>query len=223
MDARLIESFLRRTKVLRAPRRALSTFGATRTPYHLISPVEDLKDKTRLREGMVVSEKPAILTAEAFKERFKGFGEEGRQFSEWLSASYRDVLRALEYNFKNQGFKTTVVSENPRSVADRITADLDGRDVKDETVIRCPDAAWSLAVMKFTLDEAARSFPVNVQDLERRDFFNPTHKEAGRRRREVEALFSAAASDRSGLKELGRKLREYGLFEEYEDRYLSFF
>jgi len=223
MDARLIESLLRRTEVLRVPRRTLSTFGATRTPYHLVSPVEDLKNKTRLREGKVVSEKPAILTPEALTERFKGFGEEARQFTEWLSASYRDVLRALEYTFKNEGFKTTVLSETPQDVADRIAADLDGRDVKDETLIRCPDAAWSLAVMKFTLDEAARSFPVNVRDLERRDLFNPTQKEARRRRRQIEELFSAAASNRSVLKELGRCLREYGLFEEYEDRYLSFF
>lgn len=39
MDAKTIQSLLKRTEVLRAPRRALSTFGATTIDYHLVSPV----------------------------------------------------------------------------------------------------------------------------------------------------------------------------------------
>jgi hypothetical protein len=225
MDAKLIRSFLEQTTVLRSPRRALSTFGTTTTRYHLISPVDGMLDKTRLREGKVLSEKPQILTAESLKERFEGFGEEAGQFADWISSSYRDLLRALEYTFKNQGFNASMLSEKPQLVADRITAELDGRGAADEALIRCPDAAWSLALMKFTLDETARSFPVNVQDLERRDLFNPdpADREVLRRRREIEALFTAAASNRALVKELGKKLHDYGLFKEYEDRYLSFF
>ena len=40
---------------------------------------------------------------------------------------------------------------------------------------------------------------------------------------EVERLFAAASQDRGAVDQLGRKLREYGLFEEYEDRFLAFF
>lgn len=223
MDATLIQSLLSRTEVLRTPSRALSTFGATNISYSLISPVDDLKDKTRLREGTVMSRKPQILTAESFAQRFEGFGDEGREFSRWLSSSYRDLLRALEYNFKNQDVATRVIAESPQVVAERIKAELDEKDAKDRTVIRCPDAGWSLALMKYTLDEAARSFPVNVRDLDRRGLFDPAGKADTRRRREIEALFADAKSDRAALKALGEKLREYGLFEEYEDRYLRFF
>ena len=218
-----IENLLARTEILRAPKRPLATFGATRIDYHLISPADGLSDRTRLREGTVVSARPAILTPDAFKERFEGFGDESAEFARWAASSYRDLLRALEYNFRNQGLAAHVLTEDPRLVAERLIADFDARGVTDRAVIRCPDGAWSLALMKFTLDEAARSFPGHVQDLERRGMFSPDRGAGDRHRREVEALFDAARRDRQVIEELGTKLREYGLFAEYEDRFLSLF
>lgn len=224
MDPNLIQSYLRETEIVRAPRKVLSTFGATQIDYHLVSPVEDLPNRTRLRQGKVVSLKPKILTADAFLERFQGFGDETADFEKWLSGAYRDLLRSLEYNFKNQGFTTRVLSEPPAAVADRIAGELDARDDREHALIRCPDSAWSLALMKFALDESARSFPVHVRDLERRGLFNPAAKESDRRRREVESLFAAGeAGDREAVERLGTLLRESGLFAEYEDRYLRFF
>lgn len=132
-------------------------------------------------------------------------------------------MRALEYNFRNQGLAAREVGEDPRLVADKMLADFDARDVSDRAVIRCPDGAWPLALMKFTLDEAAKSFPGHVRDLERRGMFAADRGEGERRRRQVEALFEGARKDRSRLEALGGMLREHGLFEEYEDRFLSLF
>jgi hypothetical protein len=223
VEPNLISQYLRQTEILRAPRKMLATFGATRIEYHLISPVEELDNRTRLRQGTVVSLKPQILTPEAFAERFEGFGDDAKPFQQWLKSTYRDLLRSLEYNFKNQGFTTRVISDPPAVVAERIAAELEAKDDQHNALIRCPDGAWSLALMKFALDESARSFPVHVRDLERRGLFNPEKSAGDRRRREIEALFETAAQDKAALPELGRKLREYGLFAEYEDRYLQFF
>lgn len=223
MDAELIQKFLRQTQVVRAPASALATFGATQIEYHLISPASDLGHRTRLRQGKVISEKPKILTPDSFVERFEGFGPQAKEFAQWIGSRYGDILRALEYNFKNQGFATRVISEAPAKVAQRITADLEGRDARNQAVIRCPDGAWSLALMKLTLDESKRSFATHVRDLDRRGLFDGAAKAQDRRRREISELFAAAAQDRSVLDLLGQKLREYDLFHEYEDRYLSFF
>ncbi|MCX5795417.1 MAG: hypothetical protein NTY77_07990 [Elusimicrobia bacterium] len=223
MDAEAFRKLVGEVKVLRAPAHTLATFGATRLTYHLVSPVEDLKDRTRLRRGTVLSDKPKIITPDAFAERFQGFGRQAKEFAQWLTPAYRDLLRALEYNFKNQDLRTRVLAGEPQAVAGRIITDLDRREAGDEAVIGCPDAAWGLALMKFTLDHAARSFPVQVRDLERRGLFDPEGLSADRRRREVEQLFAAARQDRGAVELLGRKLREYGLFEEYEDRFLAFF
>jgi len=77
--------------------------------------------------------------------------------------------------------------------------------------------------MRFTLDEASRSFPTNLRDLERRGAFAPEGPQGSRRRAEIESLFSRARGDAGARESLGRKLREYGLFEEYEERFLQLF
>ncbi|NQT94571.1 MAG: hypothetical protein HQ559_17580 [Lentisphaerae bacterium] len=40
-------------------------------------------------------------------------------------------------------------------------------------------------------------------------------------RDDIEALFLGAARDRSLIKMLAKRLQEYGVFEEYEDRFFS--
>ncbi|MHB2026291.1 MAG: hypothetical protein ACYCPQ_06590 [Elusimicrobiota bacterium] len=221
MESSVIRRFLRETSVICSPRRVLATFGSTAIDYYLVSPIEDMKDRTRVRQGRVLSEKPKILTAESLSERFSGFGEHAKDFSDWISGNYGEFLRALEYNFKNQDMSARVVSDHPSAVAGRIRGEIE--DAGNKALISCPDAAWSFALMKFSIDESARSFPVHVRDLDRRGLFNPSAALESRRRQEIEALFLDAARDRSFLDTLGRKLREYGLFDEYEAKFLSFF
>ena len=223
MDKDPIPGLLAQIEVLHAPKRRLATFGATRVDYRLISDADGAAGRTRLREGAVLSERPKIITPDAFRERFAGFGDDAAGFSRWAEGAYRDLLRALEYNFRNQDLSVRVISRDPRDVAASVLAELEARDAPDRAVIRCPDAAWSLALMKFTLDEAARSFPGHVRDLERRGLFSADRGEGDRRRREIEALFESARLDRSLVDVLGRKLRDYGLFAEYEDRFLGLF
>ena len=222
MDAKTIRSLLRKTSVVRMPKKLLSTFGATRIEYHLVSPVDGLEDRTRLREGVVVSEKPQILTPDSLKERFEGFGEDSREFSDWIQNQYGDVLRGLEYNFKNQSPRASVISENSHKTALRIRDDVDKREIPQAAVIECPDAAWSLALMRFTIEECSRAFPTHVRDLDRRGLFDPGSGE-GRRRAEIERLFEAAKKSADARSLLGAKLREFGMFEEHEDRFLALF
>jgi len=219
MEAETFRRLLRETRLLRGPKRLLETFGPTRIEYHLVSPVEDLPDKTRLREGWVVSERPKVLTPQALLERFEGFGEDSREFADWLSGEHRGLLRALEYRFKNTDFHTRVLGQTPADTVRRIQDDLDDGGA----LLLCPDAAWSLALMKLTLDEASRSFPSHVKTLEGRGLFDPDGGEGRRHRAEIEGLFAAASSDPSARAELGKTLRRHSLFDEYEDRYLSLY
>lgn len=223
MDSALIARLLKETDVILGPGRLLSAYGTTRIPYSLVSPIDSMSGVSRLREGTVVSERPLILTPESLRERFEGFGEESRRFSRWLAEAYRDLLRALEYRFKNQDLKARVLREDPRVVSERIRKELAGRSFNDRLLIRCPDAAWSLALMKFTLEEAARSFPSHLRSYEEHGLFDPASGALRRVRGEMERLFGRAAADPSAREALGVKLKEHGLFEEYEDRFLSLF
>lgn len=223
MKPSLIRKFLRETRLLRPPKKLLATFGATRIQYHLVSPVDKLPNKTRLREGWIVSERPKILTVESLRERFENFGEDAPEFTEWLGSQYRDLLRSLEYRFKNQDFTTRVLTKKPRATSDTILKEIEDRDISSAAVIECPDAGWSLALMRFTLEEAARSFPTNVSDLDNHGLFHPGSNAERARRFEIEKLFDRAGQDPDSRKVLGMKLREYGLLPEYEDRFLTLF
>lgn len=223
VDAALIAKLLRETELLVEPRRLLAAYGPTRLRYSLVSPVEDLGERTRLREGVVLAQRPAILTAEALRERFEGFGEEAAGFARWLGEHYRDLLRGLEYKFRNTDFTARVIRQDPRDVAGRIQEDLESRSHQDAALIRCPDAGWSLAVMKLTLDQASRAFPSHVKTYEEHGLFDPGAAALRRRRREVESLFEAARRDPAARWSLGEKLRDYGLMAEYEDRFLALF
>jgi len=171
VDPKTIAKYLSETRLVRPPKRLLSTFGATRIEYHLVSPLEGTPSKTRLREGIVLSDRPKIMTPDALKERFEGFGDDAAAFRDYLDSRYAELLRALEYTFRNDGLRSTVVASSPEETSARIVSDVDSREVPQAAVITTPDAAWSLALMSFTLEEAKRSFPTNVKDLDRRGLF----------------------------------------------------
>jgi|SRR5208282_2729627 len=223
MDAALLTKFINETKIIVRPKRLLAGYGPTNIRYHLVSAIDEMQNKTRLRVGSVVSQRPLILTPEALKERFEGFGEESHEMARWLDDQYRDLLRALEYKFHNRDYQARVLQDNPLTVIGSVREDLRTRCVPDAVIIRCPDAAWSLALMKFTLDEAARSFSSHVRSYEEHGLFHPGSNVERRQQHEIEKLFAQAASDQDVRAALGRKLKEYGLFGHYEDRFLSLF
>ncbi|MBI4056060.1 MAG: hypothetical protein HY399_00745 [Elusimicrobia bacterium] len=221
MDQLKILKILERTRLLRPPRRLLATFGDTEIRYYLLSDVEDLADRCRIREGKILAHKPKILTLDALQKRFSGFGSDAREYVNWILEAYHDVLRVLEYNFKNQMETTKVLRQDPKILAEKIQKDLDGKQTSQAAVLLCPDAGWQLALMKFVIDEIRRSYPTQLREMEERDLFNPQVREEKTRRQEIEGLFKAASQDRFVIKTLGEKLNRYGLFQEYEDRFFS--
>jgi hypothetical protein len=216
MELSAAMKMLNRTRVLAGPKRRLAAFGDTRIRYHLVSPVEDLEDRSRLREGIVVSARPQILTPDHLRDRFEGFDEEARAFGDWLLSAYGDQVRALEYRFRNDMKGSRVLHEKPAELGEKIRVDL--VEAADAAVLLCPDAGWQIALMKLLLDESRKSFTGNVMDLESKGMFRTPD---ARRRDEIESLFKRAAADRTLVGLLGAKLKEYGMFAEYEDRFFS--
>jgi len=75
--------------------------------------------------------------------------------------------------------------------------------------------------MRFLVEMTLQSFYKNISDLaslerlkKRKEYW---------KRKEIEDLFSDAVTDSGKREELGERLKEWGLFEEYEDRFLDLF
>ncbi|MBP9128084.1 MAG: hypothetical protein KBG07_04870 [Elusimicrobia bacterium] len=211
---------LRHTTVLRFPRHRLATFGRTEIHYQLVSAVSNQPVLTHLRTGLVIAERPQILTPDLFSQRFQGFGDEASAFERFLKDNFSDTFRGLEYSFRNELQSTEPHRTEAGELAKNIRRDLDARDVARAAVIVGPENGWSFSLMKFILEETSQSFAVNLRELDERGLFNPDSSDE-RNRREVNALFRKAESDPALIKPLAGLLNKTRLFDEFQDRFFS--
>lgn len=211
---------LRSSKVVRFPRHRLATFGRSEIQYRLVTSVSDAPPRATLRSGLVIAERPQILTPASFSQRFQGFGEESPAFERFLKDNFSDSFRGLEYSFRNVLESTEPHHTDARELARNIRRDLDARDVARAAVIVGPESGWGFALMKFILEETSQSFAVNLRELDERGLFQPGES-GDRRRREAEGLFRRAEADPTLVRTLADFLNRHGLFDEFQDRFFT--
>jgi hypothetical protein len=214
-----LREILDQTVVVRFPRHRLATFGDSDIQYHLVTPHPDSADRSTLRSGRISALRPKILTSESLRRHFEGFGDDADGFERLLKDHFADSFQGLEYVFHNRLASVEDRHANALDLAKTLGRDLDDRSATREAVIRGPAGGWTLSLMKFTLEEAGRSFPVNMRELDEHNLFDPAAVALGRRKGEIERLFREAASSSGQRPLLAAKLKEYGLFDEYQDRF----
>jgi len=209
------------TSVMKTPRHRLSTFGQTRIKYLFASQVPNFPDRSRLREGLVIAESPKIITPDIMRNRFEGFGQESEEFGKWLSDKYGSSFRALQYKFKNEFQSTKVEYQSLKALTTSISKSLESEESRAAALIQGPDETWQVSLMKFIVDECLRSFSDNVRELDEHGYFEAPKNSEDDRRREIENLFVWAEKDKGVATLLGQRLKQYGFFKEYEDRFFS--
>jgi hypothetical protein len=212
---------MQRTRIIKPPKHAIATFGTSTLRYVLLSIVPDQPDCCRLREGEVTAGRPTIMTPEAFKNRFEGFGDESQLYHEQIEKAFGDSLRGLEYNFRNHLKTTSVEHAALPEVADRTRRVMEEEDAPRTALLEGPDAHWSLSIMKFIVDTSLRSFPGNVRELDERGLFNPEKRREERELFEIEKLFQEAQRNRTAIPKLAERLKQTGQFAAYEDRFFA--
>jgi len=209
------------TEVVLPPRKRLETFGSTTIDYHLITEKMDAVHEVRIREGRIHAERPVVLTP-AYVERMmlEGFGEEAKDYFDWLRDHMPD-LAFLKYGFtfRKQERKESTVHENLDVVTARIKALVEEQDEPLAAVIKGVDDAWEICLLKFVTDTIRQSVPNHIHDLKKRKLLENIEGIPRAVREDIERDFLAVGSDASRMKVLGAKLRHYGIFESYEDRF----
>ena len=214
-----IKKILQSIQVVRSPKHRLSTFGSSRIHYQLVTDVPGFSDRTRLREGIVTADKPAIITPQTVTERFEGFGSDVKDFVDTLVKQYGQAFRGLEYQFRNEMLSTRIELKPLPLYLQDLTRQIDQSDSHHNALIAGSDHMWELAVMKFIVEETMASFSINIQELNERGFFNGEERHRRSKRREIDQLFRQAKTNKSVIPALGAKLKEYGLFERYQDAF----
>jgi len=214
-----IQKLFSQIRVIRPPKYRLATFGASIIDYSLITDVAGFKDRARLRTGKVISEKPNIITPDNLKNRFEGFGPESEEFTEWLNSKYGRALQGLEYRFRHEPDSARIELIPPEKLLHEISKDFDGPDYYYNALLKGTDKYWEMSIMKFIIEETLTSFSANLQEFRERGFFEGEDRHDQRKHREIRFLFGKARNNHSFVPELGRKLKEYGLFEHYQDEF----
>lgn len=211
------------TEIKLMPSRHLETFGTTILNYHLVSEFMDTVNQTRVREGRMVANRPQIITPEAYsKTVLEGFGDEARQYVEWLREHEKEV-RILRYGYslRKEAFSEHVISEPAKTVVERVEQEVKAKNDPLSAVLMGVDEPWDVCLVKLFWEVIQGSATANIRELDRHRMFESERGVPRGIRQEIEAMFLAASKDGSLVRPLGARLQEHGVFSEYEDRFFS--
>jgi hypothetical protein len=217
----------RQTEVLRPPQQALATFGQTTIAYFMLTKpayaeILPSGDETVIRQGTVKAERPQIVTPYYLMSLFRGF-EHGEEYARYLMQEQGANSPGLMYSYRNELEETNVVSDPLPSVAGRLMADLEERGQHLAAVIRGVDHLWDLSLMKFIYELTASSLGQNLRELGHRGLLGSDRGLPRAARVKLDEMFAAVGRGELAAQDLKAELDRWGVFSEYEDRFLGLF
>ena len=214
------------TRIVYSPPKVLETFGETSVRYFMLTEVLDAVGQLRIRQGQVTAQRPRVIMPRYFvNHALVNFGPDARQYIEGALRN-TEGLRIIEYGlqFRKEEYSEEVVQGNIADVADQVAKDAKANERDICGVIVGVDDHWEVSLLHFIHDVVRRSLPQTTRDLTSRGLLQATsHNVPNAVRIEIESDFRAASGSRDKAKALGEKLRGYGLFEDYEDRFYELF
>ena len=215
--------------MVRPPRQALATFGTTVIRYYLVAePVyADLdlpgrKDEAVVREGVVRSERPRVVTP-YYLMRHEGFTDNATDYLQEMSRRHGSDAPGLLYTYRNEPAETSIVAGPAADVARRISERLDKEQRGLEAVIRGVDDLWDVSVMKFIYELTNASVQSNASELYQHGLLEVEGGVPRDARQRIEWLLKEAQRGHVDPAEVHRELLRWDLFDEYQDRFLRLF
>ncbi|MDA0323043.1 MAG: hypothetical protein O2923_10060 [Verrucomicrobia bacterium] len=209
------------TQVVVKPSQALETFGTTVLKYHLVSELMDTINQVRIREGTIKAARPQIITPSQSEEMLEGFGDEAREYVDWLR-HHEQELRILQYGFviTKQEISEEIVSDRIAAVVENVEKIVRERNEPHSAVLVGVDKPWEVCLLKLLRDVVSNSAPGNLQNLMRNQAAADQHGQK-RIREEIEEEFNAARRNPALIQRLGATLQRHNVFKEYEDRFFE--
>ena len=216
------------TEILRAPRQNLYTFGTTNIYYYLVtepaySELVDTGTETVVREGRVLAERPKIVTP-YYLSHLEGFSSDARRYFESLIHEYGPNVPGLLYAYKNEPKELNIISGHWQSVVDKINAEIDQRSDPLAAIIKGLDELWDVALIRFIFEMTRRSLSDNIGQLGAQGLLDVDSRGVPADvRLRIEELFWQVSHGETAPETLKEELDRWGLFDEYEDRFLNIF
>lgn len=211
------------TEIVVAPRKSIETFGNTIINYSLVAETMDDVGKVRIREGRMQAFKPQIIMPSSYSNLItEGFGEEARQYLEWLR-EHEDDIRILQYGYslKQEAFSEEIVAGPMSAVLERVKKDAESKGDPFRAVLTGVDSLWDVCLVRLFWVVTRASVEDNVRELNERKLFELDEGIPAGVKQEIEGAFAAALQNPALVKPLGSLLKRHGLFERYQDRFFA--
>jgi len=228
IDDERIADAVKHTEILRPPRQSLAAFGSTNIYYYLVtepaySELVKGAAETVIREGRVITEKPRIVTP-YYLSRVEGFSPNAKRYFEMLLRAHGPDAPGLFYTYKNEPKELNIVSDNLLSVVNKLNAEIDKRGDPLTSIIRGQDELWDVSLIKFIYEVTRSSVQDNLLQMEARGLLDMDASGVPSDARvRIEELFRRVSRGENEPRELKAELDRWGLFDEYEDRFLALF
>jgi hypothetical protein len=220
---------IEQTWVVRFPKQHLATFGTTNIAYYVVTePIyQEMQPNKRegvVRTGRVISERPAVVTP-TYAMNLQGFSSEAYEYFRNLAQQSGPNTPGILYHYKNEVGKMDIVSGEPSEIAHKIRDDLDRRSENLSVVMVGVDELWDVALLKFIYEFTSFSVAGNVHEFQARGLLDPQPDFGGVPRAAIQTIDRLFRNVESGgsHEELKRELDRWGLFDFYQDRFLSLF
>ncbi|MBM4418227.1 MAG: hypothetical protein FJ033_07930 [Chloroflexi bacterium] len=224
-----VRAIVEKTRVVRGPKRLLATFGTTVLEYFVITepsyvglPGSGSEEESVIRTGKVTAARPQIVTPNYLMNYFQGF-EHGQDFARYLRATYGNDAPGLLYSYRQESGDLSVVSDRPEVVAGRISDQLERESRNLAVVIQGIDQFWDLSLAHFIHAFTIGSAPQNAAEIQQRGLLDSDGGIPRAARQKIEAMFVAVAAGECDASDLKAELDRWGVFREYEDRFLNLF
>ena len=229
-DDRIL-SAARHTEILRAPKQSLYTFGITNILYYLVTEPaysgllegNSIITETIIREGRVTAQRPKLVTP-YYLSQLEGFSAEARRYFEAALEKYSTSAAGLLYTYNNEPKETSIVSDNLPTVVEKLNAEIDHHGDPMTAIIKGEDELWDISILKFIFELTTSSLPDNIGQMRSRGLLNMDSSGIpSDARARINELFDMVHRGELEPRELKDELDRWGLFEEYQDRFLNIF
>ena len=223
-----IQEAVRHTRVLRSPKQSLDAFGTTNIYYYLLTEpsykdvIEDTSE-TVIREGRVIAQRPKVVTP-YYLSQLEGFSPEAKRYFQMLTDKHGHRVAGLFYSYRNEPKELSIVSDDIPAVAERLNNEIDQRGEPLTSIIRGQDDLWDVSLMRFIYEVTGSSVQQNLRQMGARGLLSMDSSGIPADARvKIEELFRKAYRGECEPGLLKEELDRWGLFSDYEDRFLSLF
>lgn len=210
------------TKIIYMPHSVLETFGETAVQYRLLTQLDD--GHLCLRTGVVKAARPRIVTPHYVQSQaLENFGESARRYFEDL-ISRKDGSAIIQYGlqFQKEDRTEETIGGNIMEVAESLAKEAQDATMETRGVLTGDEKYWEIALVFFLKMLVAQSIPYNAREMAHKGLFAMRHGIPLAICQELDSDFNAVQT-KEQADALGNKLRDFGVFDEYEDRFFDLY